>query len=373
MKHQVFVIALLIAIFTGCKAEEIEEAPIAKFTYSIKDKEVTFTNESLHAKDFHWTFGDGTTTSEINPIKTYSSTGTYEITLQATNITKSNEYSEVITITDSNPQAKFSYSTNNLQVIFKNRSTNSKTYFWDFGNGQTSTQKEPTITYLKEGTYSVSLTAKNDLKSNTYTKNVVVYEEQPMANFSYKKEHPLKVVLTNNSTNATSYQWTFGDGTISTEKNPTHRYESKGVYKITLTAENGSKSDTYTTNVTIEEPTKCYLSGYVVSKIPRQNEYYQLRFTDQYTFYADNFGTTSWTLLSNANLPKIFTFSSPKQITGFSRYWCTLWQSSNSNGNSATKVYRCDVTQEQLFTTFPEVLTNLNQTTTIIEMHFIWK
>lgn len=271
------------------------------------------------------------------------------------------------------PKAKFSYTTTNLTVIFKNQSNNAVSYYWDFGNGQTSTQKDPSVTYNTEGTYTVHLTAVNGERKDTYKQNISVSYKQPVASFTFQTKAPLKVVLTNTSTNATSYEWDFGDGTTSTEINPTHRYNGKGVYKVTLVASNSSKSSTYHTNITIEEPTKCYLSGYVISKVPQQNEYYQIRFTDQYTWDPDNFGTTAWTLLSNANLPKSFTFTSPKQITGFTKYWCTLWQSSKNDGSNATNVFRCNVTQEQLYTTFPETLTNNDKTKTIIEMHFVWK
>ncbi len=373
MKNKILLIALLVVLFAGCKKEEPEAEPVAKFSYSVNDKTVTFTNQSLNAKSFYWTFGDGSATPEKSPVKNYSSAGTYTVTLKATNITKSSTYEATISLSNPTPQAKFSYSTNGLEVSFKNQSTNAQSYSWNFGNGKTSTQKDPTITYTSAGTYSVSLVASNGDKTDTYKQNVTVSEKQPVASFSYKTEHPLKVVLTNNSSNATSYLWNFGDGTTSTEKSPTHRYNGKGVYKITLTAKNNSKSNTYSTNVTIEEPTKCYLSGYVISKVPKQNEYYQIRFTDQYTLKPDNFGTTAWTLLSNANLPQTYTFSSPKQVTGFSKYWCTLWQSSKSDGSNATNAFRCEVTQNQLFTNFPETLTNTNQTSTIIEMHFIWK
>ena len=280
---------------------------------------------------------------------------------------KTNEPEEV------NPSANFSCSSNGLIVTFSNSSKNANSFKWNFGDGQTSTTKNPSHKYSKYGTFTVKLTATNGEKSHTTSKSIMLTEASPKANFTFKTEHPLKAVFTNNSTNATSYVWDFGDGTTSTDKNPTHRYNGKGVYNVTLKAKNGSKSNTYKTNVTIEEPTKCYLSGYVISKIPKQNEYYQIRFTDQYIWDPDNFGTTAWTLLSNANLPKTFTFSSPKQITGFTKYWCTLWQSSKSDGSNATNAFRCTVTQEQLYTSFPETLTNNDKTTTIIEMHFIWK
>lgn len=196
---------------------------------------------------------------------------------------------------------------------------------------------------------------------------------EPTARFNFKTEQPLKVILTNTSYDAKSYYWDFGDGQTSTEESPIHKYSGKGVYTIILTAKNGTKTSKSSAAVTIEEPTRCYLAGYRISKIPKQNEYYQIRFTDQYTFSADNFGTTEWTLLSDAILPKTFSFSSPKQITGFTKYWCTLWQSSKSNGNNATNAFRCNITQDQLFTKFPETLTNTDQSKTIIEMHFTWK
>lgn len=197
--------------------------------------------------------------------------------------------------------------------------------------------------------------------------------DEPKANFSFKIEQPLKVVLTNKSYDARSYKWDFGDGKTSTEENPIHRYSKKGVYEITLTAKNGSNTDVFTKTVTVEEPTRCYLAGYKVSKIPIQNDYYKVEFTDQYTIYADDFGTTAWTLLANANLPKVFTFSSPKQVTGFTKYWCTLWKSSKKDGSNATKAMRCNITKEQLFSSYPETLTNVDQSSAIVEMYFTWK
>lgn len=280
---------------------------------------------------------------------------------------------QISTSQQTTPTAKFSFSVNGLSVKFLNSSKNADTYSWDFGDGETSTGKEPTHVYSKAGAYKVTLTAKKGTKSNSTSLTVTLKEQATKANFTFKTEHPLKVVLTNTSTNATSFVWSFGDGTASTEKNPTHRYDGKGVYKVKLTAKNGTKEDVYSINVTIEEPTKCFLAGYEISKVPQQNEYYQIRFTDQYTITPTNFGTTSWMLLSNANMPVVYNFSSPKQITGYSEYWCSLWQSNNKNGNNASRVFRCNVTREQLFTKFPESLTNLDQTKAIIKMNFLWK
>ncbi len=367
--------AIIAMLIGGCKPNEPEETPTALFSFAQNELKVTFTNSSKNARSYVWTFGDGATSKEKNPVHTYAKAGTYNVQLTAKNITKSDTYSQNVTIslTDLTPTAKFTYSKNGLTVTFINSSTNAQSYKWEFGDGPTSTETNPSHTYTNYGTYSVKLTAINGSKTNSYTQSLTLTEVTPTASYTYKTEHPLKAVFTNTSKNATSYVWDFGDGTTSTEKNPTHRYSGKGVYKVTLKATSGSKSNTYATNITIVEPTKCYLSGYVISKIPKQNEYYQIRFTDQYIYDPDEFGTTPWTLLSNANLPKTFTFTSPKQITGFTKYWCTLWQSSKSDGSNATNAFRCNVTKEQLYTSFPEKLTNNDQTKTIIEIHFIWK
>ncbi len=302
-------------LFAGCKKEEPEAEPVAKFSYSVNDKTVTFANQSLNAKSFYWTFGDGSATSEMSPVKKYSSAGTYTVTLKATNITKSSTYEATISLSNPTPQAKFSYSTNGLEVSFKNQSTNAQSYSWNFGNGKTSTQKDPTITYTSAGTYSVSLVASNGEKTDTYNQNVSVSYKQPTASFTFKTEAPLKVVLTNTSTNATSYEWDFGDGTTSTEKNPTHRYESIGSYIITLVAKNPSGSQQYRTTVNIPKP-KVYVTGIQYLKVGQEGKYYRCVCKDD-DFFTNTWWSTNYTpMLTASKLPYTYPFSSPIEMTG---------------------------------------------------------
>lgn len=315
MKNKILLTALLVMLFAGCKKEEPEAEPVAKFSYSVNDKTVTFANQSLNAKSFYWTFGDGSATSEMSPVKKYSSAGTYTVTLKATNITKSSTYEATISLSNPTPQAKFSYSTNGLEVSFKNQSTNAQSYSWNFGNGKTSTQKDPTITYTSAGTYSVSLVASNGEKTDTYNQNVSVSYKQPTASFTFKTEAPLKVVLTNTSTNATSYEWDFGDGTTSTEKNPTHRYESIGSYIITLVAKNPSGSQQYRTTVNIPKP-KVYVTGIQYLKVGQEGKYYRCVCKDD-DFFTNTWWSTNYTpMLTASKLPYTYPFSSPIEMTG---------------------------------------------------------
>lgn len=182
----------------------------------------------------------------------------------------------------------------------------------------------------------------------------------PQASFSYQVKQPLSVALTNTSTNATSYVWDFGDGKSSTEKNPIHRYDSKGVYKIKLTAKASGLTDIFSSNVTIENPTKIYISGFKVSKIPYQNQYYYIKVID------DDFFTTTWVktkhfLLSNANLPYSYMLANPVLMDGLSEdnyYMMQLWYSTTSTG-TGTKVGDFKMTKAQILA-YPDALTGTN-------------
>ena len=372
MKNKLFLVALIATIFVGCKTDEPEEQPIAQFSYVINDKTVTFTNQSQHAQKYFWTFGDGATSAEANPVKTYARSGTYRVALEVTNISKKNTYEESIVISDA-VKAKFSFVVDELKVTFTNQSSGASSYSWNFGNGQTSTQTNPTITYGSAGTYSVKLTAKQGDKTDTYTQSVTVNYKQPSASFTYKVEQPLKVVLTNTSQYATSYTWDFGDGTTSTEKSPTHRYNGIGVYKIKLTAKNNNISKSYETNVTIEAPTTCYMSSFTITKIPTNNCYYQLQLTDDYVLSKTTYFYTDWYLLSSANIPYSHTLKTQKQIDLTQTYVMRLYKStSKTSGQASGKGdYTYTITPSQL-KKYPEIIT-WSATNVGLDMYFIWK
>lgn len=373
MKKQILFMAIIAAMTIGCKTEEPEEQPTAKFTYLVRDKEVTFENQSVNARDFYWEFGDGTTSIVMNPIKTYEKEGTYVVSLRAQNITKTDTYSESITISYKKPTAKFTYSADELKVTFTNQSTDAQSYVWNFGNGQTSEEKDPTITYGKEGTFTVSLIARNGDQTDTCQQSIAVSYKKPNASYSYKKEHPLKVVFTNKSTNATSYKWDFGDGKTSTEKNPTHKYSGHGVYKVRLTAYNNSKSSYVEQNITVEDPTTCYVSGFTIKKIPNNNYYYQVQLTDDYTFSKTTYFYTYWYLLSSANVPYSHTLTTATEINTNKTYVLRFYKSANKTSGQASGkgFWSAKVTSSDL-KTFPETMT-LSDSSVSIQLSFTWK
>lgn len=189
--------------------------------------------------------------------------------------------------------------------------------------------------------------------------------KQPHAEFSYQLQHPLKVVFKNLSSDydgANSIYWDFGDGEVSTDKNPTHKYRKKGVYKVTLRVSSflSNRSDTYTTNVTIVEPTKCYITGVVYNEVPVYNEYYNLRCTDDYILFETLYWYTDWSLLSSANLPFTDDFTNKQQIDfSKSEYVIRLYRNSKPSGKG-TQVEYCSIFPSGLKSNFDEKIKKTN-------------
>jgi hypothetical protein len=101
---------------------------------------------------------------------------------------------------------------------------------------------------LPVGTYTITANYTDGNCTATVTQQVVISAE-PTALFSYNA-NGFNVSFINNSINATSYSWDFGDGNSSTELNPSHTYEQNGNYFVTLTATSENcGSDTYTAQV----------------------------------------------------------------------------------------------------------------------------
>ena len=210
--------------------------------------------------NWSWSFGDGGTSTEQNPQHTYTSPGTYTVSLTATNDCGSDtetktDYIEV-TEPGQSPVADFEGNPTQgcapLTVQFTDQSTGEPTsWSWTFGDEGTSTVQNPSHTYNNPGKYTVSLTVTNQFGSNTETKtDYITVLPKPTADFVAEPtsgDAPLTVQFTDQSTdNPTSWQWDFGDGGSSTEQNPSHTYTNPGKYTVSLTATNDCGSDTKT-------------------------------------------------------------------------------------------------------------------------------
>lgn len=135
------------------------------------------------------------------------------------------------------------------------------TYAWDFGDGTTSVEEKPVHTYIKSGTFTVTLVVNDgevDSISSTYP--VTIINTMPVANGAGAYEGVKGVPVTFDASASTdaehdtlSYRWDFGDGTSGTGVSPSHTYSKGGRFKVKLVVNDGEvDSLTYTTSASIK-------------------------------------------------------------------------------------------------------------------------
>jgi PKD repeat protein len=130
---------------------------------------------------------------------------------------------------------------------------NPTSWSWSFegGNPATSTLQDPAVLYDIPGLYDVTLTVTNSIGSNTQVfTDLVEIVEQPVAEFITSSFGTL-VDFSNISFGGQSYSWSFGDGTFSSDFEPSHTYATDGTYTVTLIVINGVCDDIYTETITV--------------------------------------------------------------------------------------------------------------------------
>ncbi|MCY4515117.1 MAG: PKD domain-containing protein [Candidatus Tectomicrobia bacterium] len=147
-----------------------------------------------------------------------------------------------------------------LEVSFRDASSSPDAaitaWMWDFGDGTTSTDQNPTHHFDDPGGYTISLMVTASSGSDTLTRQTLVQVSAlagPVTDFTATPvmgSAPLEVSFQDSSSSPdaaiTAWRWDFGDGTTSTEQNPTHAFNSPGGYTVSLTVTASSGSDTRT-------------------------------------------------------------------------------------------------------------------------------
>jgi len=252
---------LFIAISLCLSPRAFAAAPVANFIASplsgCAPIVVQFTDQSTgNPTSWQWDLGNNTTSTLQNPSTTYINPGTYTITLTVTNADGSNTKTQVnyINVLPS-PTVNFAANDSSVScppktVQFTNLSNpnipGNVTYYWDFGDGNTSTAQNPSHTYTLVGSYNVTLVVTNasGCQKSLTKVNYITLVDPPVANFTSPNPTacgaPATISFTNSSTNATSYLWDFGDNTTSNQASPSHTYTAPGTYTVTLIATNAA-------------------------------------------------------------------------------------------------------------------------------------
>jgi len=127
-------------------------------------------------------------------------------------------------------------------------------WHWDFGDGSTSVEQNPSHTYTAVGSYNITLTVTYSTGDVSVTRpgfiTVSAAGNVPIANFTADVTTgatPLTVTFTDASTNTpTTWAWNFGDGSSAAVQNPVYTYTTPGIFTVSLNATNAAGSNTTT-------------------------------------------------------------------------------------------------------------------------------
>ncbi|MCD6010497.1 MAG: hypothetical protein K0Q79_359 [Flavipsychrobacter sp.] len=231
---------------------------------------VNFTDRSTNTAgvgmaSYFWKFGDGKTATTTSPGVThvYTANGIYTVKEVITDVFGCKDsLTKRTRVTANKPRAAFNASVTTVcarrSLRFTNTTTGTFTCLWFFGDGDTSTAISPVHSYNAAGIYSVTLIVISPAGCrDTLTEtNYITVKGLPSPSFtmddSFSVCSPFTVNFSNTSTGATSYFWTFGDGTSSVVPSPSTVYLTPGYYRVKLLAINSfSCTDTAIKHVTL--------------------------------------------------------------------------------------------------------------------------
>lgn len=231
----------------------VGQAPLkVKFTDTSKGS----LKENLN--NWKWSFGDGGNSSKQNPEYTFNEPGIYTVGLMAGNSSVSDWEikANLINVKPNNlPIAGFTAShfigIAPMKIQFTDMSKNGvDSWLWRFGDGNTSSLQNPLHTYKESGFYTVTLTVSNAIGSDSIEKVHLINvmdEGEPIAEFVGEPAiafSPSVCNFTNlSSGNIGAWRWDFGDGTRSSEKDPSYIYNKPGIYTVRLTVDGPDGTD----------------------------------------------------------------------------------------------------------------------------------
>ncbi len=371
---KVFNVSLVTTSAYGCldtlsRNITVHPQPIASFVatptvQSFPNTIVSVINNTVGNYSFYWNFGGVENSNLANPNDVdFLNPGDYIISMIVTNQYCADTATETISILPPPPIADFSGGGEGctpVSVTFENSSVYGIEYLWDFGDGNTSIQENPTYTYFVPGTYTVNLTVTglNGVEIKTMVDVVKVYPNA-VANFDFQ---PIKVssqgdktFFYNQSANADIFNWNFGDGGSSDEQNPIYQYTSVGEFPITLIANNQYNCPdtlTHSTYMTVEAKGDIsFPNAFVPSASGSNGGYFNSNVMDNSVFYPISIGINEYHLvIYNRWGEKVFeTFDVNQGWDGYYRGELSaqdvyVWKADVIMVSGESKVFAGDVT-----------------------------
>lgn len=260
----VFSVRLIVTNSSGCidsstKTKYIKvQSPVIVFNNLPDSGCIPFTKtfsvtnvSSVGISSYLWNFNDGDnfTSTLPSPVHTFQNLGSYTISLITTAVNGCKDTSivpDAIRLS-TKPVANFSVNPRNACastiINFTDLSTGgANSWLWTFGDNNFSPEQNPLHIYKDTGWMDVQLTALNGGCANTITFEKYIYIKPAVAKFSidFQCQDKLKRSFNNFSIGADHLNWSFGDGSSSSDSSPIHYYPGPGIYNVTLTATNDS-------------------------------------------------------------------------------------------------------------------------------------
>jgi len=220
--------------------------------------------------DYLWDFGDGATSTEVNPSHTYAAGGSYDVTLDVTNGCGTDTWTGVVIVCDPvhaadfiwNPPTPIVHETAYFTATAAG--TGPITYDWDFGDGSTDNGQYVNHAYSVMGTYTVVMTATGECgEPQVVTYDITIATdcvEPDGADFTWAPITPTVDATVSFSgtleagTGPLTWEWDFGDGSTDAGQNITHTYDAAGTYTVVLTVTNECGFEEVTYEVVVVEP-----------------------------------------------------------------------------------------------------------------------
>jgi len=253
-------VTLIVSNPSGSDTLVIEEfiniypSPQPFFDYVVDSLTISFEDLSNYVDRYYWDFGDGESDTIAQPSHTYDVDSSYEITLMGMNDCDTVWITRTVG-TEGLPQANFKVLGERLGCVPMTVELNNETagdgieYQWIFpgGSPDSSDAANPSVTYDSAGIYPITLIAYNDNGSNQFTlQNAIHVIELPSSSFiaSSQSDYTYDFESEIEGEEISNIQWFFGDGSGSSEENPSHTFGADGVYDVMLVVSNFCGNDT---------------------------------------------------------------------------------------------------------------------------------
>jgi gliding motility-associated-like protein len=244
----------ILIVFAASVSAQVQARFIADKTDGCSPLTVNFTNSSTGISanaSYQWDFGNGNISTLQHPGAVFTTEKTYSVTLTVMDGGKISSQSLAITV-HKKPVIDFTASVTRgcAPLVVKLSSTaqpgdgTPSSWYWDFGDGYTSEQTTPAFqhTYQTEQPATVSLTVKNNYGCHSTLVKQNLIDVLPFIKADFEADQktlcqvndPIQFTNKSQGPGTLSYTWDFGNGQISTQKDPSPAFSTKGSYSVKL-------------------------------------------------------------------------------------------------------------------------------------------